>query len=66
MDRETALVQLATAHAVALRLHAAGAEDNAVAQALDIPVTSVAAILRIAEAKLAALLDQDDHGGDLP
>lgn len=65
MDRETALLQLATAHAVALRLHAAGAEDTAVAQALAIPVTSVTAILRIAEAKLAALLDQDDQGGEL-
>lgn len=66
MDREAALLQLATAHAVALRLQAAGAEDEAVAQALGIPVTSVAAILRIAEAKLAALLDRDDQGSDLP
>ncbi|HEX3622107.1 MAG TPA: hypothetical protein VHT97_07315 [Acidimicrobiales bacterium] len=66
MDRERALLQLATAHAVALRLHAAGAEDEAVAQALGIPVTSVAAILRIAEAKLALLLDRDDQGSDLP
>jgi DNA-directed RNA polymerase specialized sigma24 family protein len=59
MDHETALLDLPTAHAVALRLHAAGAGDEAVAQALGIPVTSVAGVLRIAEAKLAALLDEE-------
>jgi DNA-directed RNA polymerase specialized sigma24 family protein len=66
VDRETALLQLATAHAVALRLHAGGAKDEAVAQALGIPVSSVTAILHIAEEKLAALLDEDDDGSDLP
>jgi DNA-directed RNA polymerase specialized sigma24 family protein len=59
MDRQTALLDLPTAHAVALRLHAAGAADEAVAQALGIPVTSVAGLLRIAEAKLAALLAEE-------
>jgi DNA-directed RNA polymerase specialized sigma24 family protein len=66
MDRENALLQLATAHAVALRLHAAGAEHESVARALGIPVASVPALLRIAEAKLAALLEKDDTGGELP
>jgi DNA-directed RNA polymerase specialized sigma24 family protein len=65
MDRENALLQLATAHAVALRLHAAGAEHEAVAQALGIPVASVPALLRIAEAKLAALLEEDDTDGNV-
>ena len=56
-DHEAALQKLPTAHAVALRLHQAGVADEGVAQALGIPVTSVAALLRIAEAKLAAALD---------
>jgi len=59
MDRQTALLELPTAHAVALRLRAAGAGDNAVAQALGIPETSVGGLIRIAEAKLAALLEQE-------
>lgn len=66
MDREAALLELATAHAVALRLRAAGAEDAAVAQALGIPVTSVPGLVRIAEAKLAALVGQEDKGSDPP
>jgi DNA-directed RNA polymerase specialized sigma24 family protein len=65
MDRQTALLELATAHAVALRLHDAGAGDDAIAQALGIPVKSVADLLRIADAKLAALL-ADDRCGDPP
>jgi hypothetical protein len=59
MDRETALLELPTAHAVALRLYAAGAGNEAVAQALGIPMTSVPGVLRIAEAKLATLLDEE-------
>jgi hypothetical protein len=66
MDRQTALLELATAHAVALRLHEAGAGDEAVAQALGIPVTSVAGLLRVAGAKLAALLGPEDQDADLP
>jgi hypothetical protein len=60
MDRESALLELSTAHAVALRLHDAGASDNSVAQALGIPVTSVPGLIRIADAKLAAVLEQAD------
>jgi DNA-directed RNA polymerase specialized sigma24 family protein len=56
VDHEAALLELPTAHAVALRLHDAGVADEGVAQALGIPVTSVAGLLRIAEAKLAAAL----------
>jgi DNA-directed RNA polymerase specialized sigma24 family protein len=58
MDRQAALQELATAHAVAVRLHDAGAADESIAEALGIPVTSVACAVRIAEAKLDALLGQ--------
>ena len=64
MDSQSALLELATAHAVALRLHEAGAGDDAIAQALGIPVVSVAGVLRIADAKLAALLGSDGTGAD--
>ena len=60
MDRQAALLELATAYAVAIRLRDAGAADDSVAQALDIPIESVAGVLRVAEAKLAALLDAAD------
>jgi hypothetical protein len=66
MDRQAALLELATAHAVALRLHDAGAADGAVAQALGIPVASVAGLLRIAEAKLAAVLGPADRSPTPP
>ena len=56
MDRQTALLELATGYAVALRLHDAGASDEFVAQALDIPTESVSGLLEVAEAKLSALL----------
>ena len=60
MDREAALLELATAYAVAIRLRDAGAADDSVAQALGIPIESVPGVLRMAEAKLAALLDAAD------
>lgn len=60
MNRETALLELAAAHAVALRLHDAGAADESVALALDIPVTSVSCLLRLAQAKLAVLLERSE------
>ena len=66
MDRESALLQLATAHAVALRLRASGAADEAIAEALGIPVTSVAGEVRIAEAKLAAQMRQPGSTEDSP
>jgi hypothetical protein len=56
MDREAAMQELATAHAVALRMHDAGASDEAIAQALAIPRTSVPCAIRIAGEKLDALL----------
>lgn len=61
MDRQTALLELATGYAVALRLHDAGAADDSVAQALGIPIESVPGLLRVAEAKLAAVLALADR-----
>jgi hypothetical protein len=57
VDRDQALMQLATAHAVALRLRELGASDETIATALAIPVQSVPNLIAIAESKLAALLD---------
>lgn len=61
MDRQAALLELATGYAVALRMHDAGAPAVEIAMALDIPETSVSCLLRIAEAKVAALLEQADR-----
>ena len=58
--------ELATAHAVALRLRDAGASDEAIAQALAIPLTSVPCALRIAGAKLDALLERENLATDPP
>jgi hypothetical protein len=63
MDRRTALLELATGYAVALRLRDAGASDECVAQALDIPVESVAGLLEVAEAKLTALVGRTHPEG---
>lgn len=57
MDRATALHELATAHAVALRLTEAGIGDDAIATALDVPVESVPGIVAIARSKVAVLLE---------
>lgn len=65
MNRQAALQELATAHAVALRLRAAGADDDAISQALDIPIESVPGLVHIAEAKLAAILDKVGSPEDL-
>ena len=46
----------ATAHAVALRLRDAGADETSIGQALAIPVEAVPSLLRIAESKLEALM----------
>lgn len=63
MDLEQALAELSTAHSVALRLHAAGAEDQLIAAALAIPLEGVRTLLEVAEAKLAVLLLGDEIAG---
>jgi hypothetical protein len=59
VDRDRALAELTVAHAVALRLRAAGADDEAIAAALGIDVAGVPALLEVAEAKLRAELARD-------
>lgn len=56
MDRSQALRELPTVHAVALRLRDNGFGDEVIAAVLDVEHVQVAALLRIAEAKLAKLL----------
>ena len=63
MDREAALLELATTHAVALRLRDAGVDEQSIGQALAVPPAAVASLLSIAESKLAALLAEN---GDPP
>lgn len=57
MRRDDALAELPTAHAVALRLVDAGADAATIATALAVPVESVAGLVELAQAKLAAILD---------
>ena len=59
MDRDRALAELPVAYAVALRLRAAGADDQAIAAALGIDAAGVPALLEVAEAKLSAELARD-------
>ena len=58
MDRDRALAELPVAHAVALRLRAAGADEGVIAAALGIDPAGVPALLEVAEAKLAAELSR--------
>lgn len=59
MDRASALNELPEAHAVALRLHDAGHDDQAIATALGIELECVKPLLRLARAKLNDLMEQD-------
>jgi hypothetical protein len=58
MDRARAIAELPMAYAVALRLRDAAADQETIARALDIDPEGVPGVLRIGEAKLAALLDR--------
>jgi hypothetical protein len=51
MDREEQLRRLPLAYAVALRLHAAGADDPLIATALGIETEGVGPLLELARAK---------------
>lgn len=55
MDRATALEQLPTPYATALRLHDAGASHAAIAQAIDVPIQAVPRLLEIGASKLDAV-----------
>ena len=55
MDRASALEQLPTAYATALRLNDEGASHTAIARALDVPVEAVPRLLEIGASKLDAV-----------
>lgn len=59
MDRLEALATLPRAYALALRLHEIGADTTLIADCLGIGPESVAALLAVATAKLAAAQDTD-------
>ena len=59
MEREAAIAELPTAHAVAIRLRDSGADDATLAAALGIDAEEVPHLVTIAEAKLEALLVED-------
>lgn len=61
MDIEAAFSCLPQTHAAALRLRARGFDDDAIAAALALERQAVAPLLRIAEAKLGALIE-DERG----
>jgi DNA-directed RNA polymerase specialized sigma24 family protein len=56
MDRGAALDRLPETYANALRLRDAGLSDDAIATRFGIPQEAIAALLRLAEAKLARLM----------
>lgn len=58
MDRAMAMGQLPEAYARLLRLHEQGLTDPELAARLEVPVEAVGVLLRLAEAKLARLLEQ--------
>jgi hypothetical protein len=67
VDREHAIAELHLSYAVALRLRDVDADDETIARALGIEPEGIAALLRIAEAKLSARLArgaEDDPPGD--
>ena len=55
MHRDQALRRLPEGHATAIRLRDEGLDDEAIARRLGIPVEGVPPVLRMADAKLAAL-----------
>lgn len=59
MIHAQALEQLPTAHALALRLEAAGRGADAIADALGVEVDTVDPLLWVARAKLARILGEE-------
>ncbi|MEZ0363680.1 hypothetical protein ACAG26_08250 [Mycobacterium sp. pUA109] len=57
-ERERALRRLPAAYATALRLRTDGATDAVIVERLDIEPEALDPFMRIAEAKLAALMSQ--------
>jgi DNA-directed RNA polymerase specialized sigma24 family protein len=57
MNREQAIEQLPETHAAAVRLRGRGFDDDAIATALSLPPEAVPELLRIADQKLATLVE---------
>lgn len=64
MDVEAAFSCLPETHAAALRLRARGFDHDAIAAALALEPKAVAPLLRIAEAKLAAVTGRTGEPGE--
>jgi hypothetical protein len=62
MDRSTAIDRLPKAYAAALRLQDEGHDDNAIAIQLGMVPTAVGPLLRVAAAKLRAILAAGEDG----
>lgn len=60
MDLDAALDELPEVHARAIRLQRAGADTAGIAAELGIEFEAVAPLLRVAQAKLASLLEAPD------
>ena len=58
MDRRTALGKLPPFYAEVIRLRDEGLDDAAVAAALEVDVSAVANVIKLAEAKLSRLMEQ--------
>lgn len=58
MDRAEALQALPDTYAIALRLRDEGVEPDAVARVLDVEPEAVGPLLRLAEAKVAGLMER--------
>jgi DNA-directed RNA polymerase specialized sigma24 family protein len=61
MDRATALSRLPEAYAEALRLRDAGLSHAAIARRLGVPDEAMVLLLRLADAKLAHLMADDEE-----
>jgi DNA-directed RNA polymerase specialized sigma24 family protein len=60
VDEALALARLPDVYAAALRLRGAGADDQAIAEELGMEREAVEPLLRVAVAKLDALMAQED------
>lgn len=62
MDRSTAIDRLPQAYAAALRLQDEGHDDNAIADRLEMTPAAAGPLLRVASAKLHAILAAGEEG----
>jgi hypothetical protein len=62
VDREHALAEIPMAYAIALRLEARGVDRHLIAADLGVEPEAVEALLRLAHAKLASVMEQPVAG----